>query len=373
MLCSALHGHLVGDSKGRIFLPAGHCGLPTVAISEDAGLTWRQKIISTKIRSADVHEAMAVDKEDNLYYTWMDDKHEMAYLSTSTDHGDSWSEPLMYTPPGVHEVNFPTMVAGDRGRIAITFPGTPTNVVDDEDGRPVDASQGSGRPWFTYVVMSTNALDTNPTFLSNTGNPANDPVHRGNCGPGRCGGMFDFMEATFSPTDGAVWASATDTCTDANDCNIDPDASPNDAEGVAVKQISGPKIIGEGNFGAPTPATPIPAGPPAPSQPKRKSAPSAKRVRVTCTRARSKKYPVRCRVRLKGAPGGTRVAIRMYRSKVLTAGGAVKLKRGRGTIRMRIAKGARRPKIARYKLLITVSLRGTTTSRREKNQKLKNR
>lgn len=371
-LCSALHGHLVGDSKGRVFIPAGHCGVPTVAISEDAGLTWQQKVISTKIRSADVHEAMGVDKNDNLYYTWMDPKHEMAYLATSTDHGQSWSEPLMYSPPGIHEVNFPTMVAGDPGRIAITFPATPTDVKEDENGNAVDPAQASGRPWFTYVVMSTNALDPNPTFLSNTANPANDPVHRGNCGPGRCGNMFDFMEATFSPKDGAVWASATDTCTDSNDCNIDPEIGPNDAEGVAVKQINGPKIIGEGFFGAPGAAPPLPAGPPAPAQPKKQLAPSAKRVRITCTRARDKKAPSRCRIRLPGAPGGTTVSVRLFKKKVLLAGGAVKLNKGKGVIRLKGRKGLRLP-IAKYNVLVTVSRPGAISTRREKTLRLKNR
>jgi hypothetical protein len=64
------------------------------------------------------------------------------------------------------------VIAGDPGKIAITFPGTTANIV----------------------------------------NPANDPIHRGDC-PSRCGRMYDFLDAVISPTDGSVWASFVDTCT----------------------------------------------------------------------------------------------------------------------------------------------------------------
>jgi len=69
-------------------------------------------------------------------------------------------------PPGVHEVNFPTIDVGDPGKIAITFPGT-TSTLGHKD---------LTRTWNSYVVVSTNALAANPLFLSNTANPKNDPV-----------------------------------------------------------------------------------------------------------------------------------------------------------------------------------------------------
>jgi hypothetical protein len=134
-------------------------------------------------------------------------------------------------------VNFPSIDAGDRGRIAITFPGT--------TGDPRDPN----RPWNTYVVISTDALTANPTFVSSTSNNPSDPVHRGNCNA-RCAGMFDFLDVVVAPAgQGAVWATATDTCTSAA-CK-DPDGSArsaSDAAGVAVRQISGPALRGKSPY-----------------------------------------------------------------------------------------------------------------------------
>ena len=39
-------------------------------------------------------------------------------MAVSTDHGKTFSDPLMIAPPGVNEVNFPVVTAGSEGRIA---------------------------------------------------------------------------------------------------------------------------------------------------------------------------------------------------------------------------------------------------------------
>ena len=240
-LCGGLHGHLGADSAGRIFVPKGHCGFPWMASSADGGTTWTRVQVSKTIGSADIQTAVAVDKADNLYYVWWDDVHHLPYLSISRDHGTTWSTPLMIAPPGVQEVNFPTITAGDSGRIAITFPGT---TVSDRGDKT--------RPWDTYVVISTNALDSDPTFVSNIANPAGDPIHRGDC-LGRCAGMFDFLDIVSAPTDGSVWATAVDTCTSQDSCNTvraDDNNDDTGSEGVAsdmrgmvAKEISGPKLL----------------------------------------------------------------------------------------------------------------------------------
>ena len=84
----------------------------------------------------------------------------------------------------------PAFGAGDAGRIAVMFPGT-------EAPDPSDMS----RPWNTYVVVSTDALDADPLFLSaiaNPGGPA-DPVHRGYCEVERCANMYDFLDIVTAP------------------------------------------------------------------------------------------------------------------------------------------------------------------------------
>ena len=241
-LCGGLHGHIASDSAGRLFVPKGHCGFPWIAISDDGGTTWSRVQVSKSIGSADIQSAVAVDAADNLYYTWWDDVHHLPYLSISRDHGQTWSTPLMIAPPGVQEVNFPAIAAGDAGHIALTFPGTMSGDRNDK-----------ARPWDSWVVVSTNALDASPTFVANIGNAVGDPIHRGDC-LARCAGMFDFLDVVGSPSDGTVWASAVDTCTTKGSCNTvaapgnDDEAGTsgvaNDMRGIAMKEIAGPRLYG---------------------------------------------------------------------------------------------------------------------------------
>ncbi|MDX6273800.1 MAG: hypothetical protein QOJ92_1010 [Frankiales bacterium] len=232
--CGSLAGHLVTDPIGNVYMPKGHCDLPTIAISSDAGTTWKDVPVSTTIHASDIQTSVSSDKAGNLFYVWWDSVYQLPYLSVSRDHGNTWSPARMIAPPEVTQVNFPTIEAGDRGRIAISFPGT--------TGDPRDPN----RPWNTYVVISTDALTANPTFVSSTSNIPSDPVHRGNCNA-RCAGMFDFLDVVVAPAgQGVVWATATDTCTSAA-CK-DPDGSArsaSDAAGVAVRQVSGPALRGK--------------------------------------------------------------------------------------------------------------------------------
>jgi len=223
--CGGLHGHVKSDPQGRIFLPKGHCGFPWLAASDNGGDTWTRVEISNLIGAAG-DPAVASDTAGNLYYVWWDNVHHLPYLSISRDHGATWSTPLMFSPPGVFEVNFPTITAGDPGKIAITFPGTMVNDQSDPT-----------RPWNSYVVVSTNALSSNPLFLSNIANDPNDPIYRGWC-DGRCGGMFDFLDIQVSPRNGTVWASAVDGCT--GDCVTNPNAPANSMRGQAIQAVNYP-------------------------------------------------------------------------------------------------------------------------------------
>lgn len=236
IFCGGLHGHLAGDSAGRLFLPKGHCGLPWVALSEDGALTWERVNIAGHTPMAHHEVSLGVDSADNLYAVWTDQTFRLPFLSVSRDHGRTWSTPLMVAPPGVHEVNFPTIVAGDPGRIALLFPGSESKDFDDPT-----------RPWNLYVVVSVDALDDDPIFTWTSANDPADPVHRGDCGPGRCdaqdgGSMFDFLDIQLSPADGAFWGTASDTCV--GECVTNPEAQKlRPGEGVAIRQTKGPLLL----------------------------------------------------------------------------------------------------------------------------------
>jgi hypothetical protein len=236
-----LHGHGEVDKDGRVFIPYGgntSGGPPKVAVTEDGGVTWTNYTVNPDIQTSDTHTAVATDSAGNVYYLFYDAAEKLPYLAVSRDHGKTWGKPLMVAPPGVHDVNFPEIVAGDPGKIAITFPGS-----------SVDDQADDTRPWHAWMAISTNALDDDPLFVANVADNGTDPIHRGTC-DGRCSGMYDFIDLQLSLKDGTPWGTFTDTCTPGNDCPTD--RSPGlatDAEGVAVHAIYGPKLVGDGYIG----------------------------------------------------------------------------------------------------------------------------
>ncbi len=233
-LCAGgLHGHLDTDSEGRLFLPKGHCSEPVIAISDDGATTWTRVRVLEQLGGAGAHLSVAVDDADNVWFLWWDPEQRLPWLSYSQDHGLTWSEPMMVAPPGVAEVNWPVLEAGAEGRVAIAFPGTTVANRDDQS-----------RPWHAYQVVGLDLLGDEPLFVSTTANVAGDPVHRGNCGPGRCGPLWDFQDIQISPLDGGFWAAIADSCRTQR-CLGGKRPVRDDVTtgmGVAVRQIGGPRV-----------------------------------------------------------------------------------------------------------------------------------
>lgn len=228
-LCGALTGHLETDPEGRVFLPSRQCGKPYIAISDDNGDSWHGVVVSN-LPSTATHTAVAADSAGNLYFVWFsgvgNPVQELPFLAISTDHGETWSDPMMIAPPGVAHTNFPVIAALGEGKIAINFPGT------------TDQATGLAA-WNQYVVVSDNALDAQPVFLSATANDPADPIHRGAC-RGRCGGLWDFLDIVISPS-GQAWAAASDDCITA--CVTQQQVvAQHIGRGIAIRQIGGPSL-----------------------------------------------------------------------------------------------------------------------------------
>lgn len=259
MLCGASPRELETDRKGRVFVPGVRCPdatsdvlprrnpqIPVLAVSEDAGQTWHRSEVSDTVLALIAPTGqtgaseVAADVDGNLFFLWVDDRHRLPYLATSTDLGRTWSDPLMIAPPGVREAALADIIAGDEGRIAVTFIGS--LVADEEDFT---------RPWNSYVAISINALDENPRFLSAVANPPRDPVYRGKC-VFQCAGLLDFLDIQLSPLDGSVWATAVDGCTRIERCKrgtapgVDETGEIGavvDSRGIAIRQLSGPWLL----------------------------------------------------------------------------------------------------------------------------------
>jgi hypothetical protein len=228
-LCGGLHGHIHVGPEGNLYLPKGHCNKPWLAISSDGGTSWTRTQVSDTVDAAGTHLAVETDDAGNVYFVWWDRENRLPYMAVSRDQGQTFGAPMMIAPPGVTEVNFPIVTAGEEGRVAIAFPG---NSGEREDRL---------RPWHHYMVVTENALDEQPLFLSTTANPVSDPILRGNCGPGRCGPLWDFQDIQVSPAGGEFWAGVADGCVKA--C-VTQGTSYRETvgEGMAVRQLTGPLL-----------------------------------------------------------------------------------------------------------------------------------
>jgi uncharacterized protein (TIGR03437 family) len=130
-----------------------------VAASPDVHTFSTSTVVSNQ--KADLAESefpsIAVDAAHNVYAAWSDNSAGTVdvYIAVSRDRGKSWSAPIRVTQ-GQTVATYPTIVAGDAGRIAVAWYGTSDPATWRGDAH--------GTNWYVYAAISTNALDASPTF-----------------------------------------------------------------------------------------------------------------------------------------------------------------------------------------------------------------
>lgn len=199
--CGWGSGHGVAGTDGTIYLPAGVCSTPTLAISRDEGATWqRARVAGTKMGSdgrVDHDAAVAVDSKNNLYYSWTGEDLN-PYLSVSRDDGATWSKPVDISPPGVKIATLIALDVSSPGNLAVSFVGSRTR-----------SAFGLGR-YDGYVMTTSEGLTGDPSFYGARINPAGDPID-GGCSTGSCSTNREFVDVAIAP-DGSVWAAFADGC-----------------------------------------------------------------------------------------------------------------------------------------------------------------
>lgn len=215
-LAGGLTGHGQAGPDGTIYLPRKYCGLPTVAISEDDGLTWQQVTISTTHQIAPhTHEvSLSTDEAGNTYATWVGvDRH--VWFAKSTDRGFTWDAPLDVTPQGVTHTDFPTIAGGADGRVALAFIGTNVTAVNDEGDLVDYGAVPWDTNWTAWIVTATDVASTDSVWRHTAVNPEGDPIARGVCASTRCqaggGGLGDFIDIEIDGL-GRPWAAFVDVC-----------------------------------------------------------------------------------------------------------------------------------------------------------------
>lgn len=272
--CSALHGHLRVGPDGTVYLPLKGCGgtltagnltnteyaggHPSVSISQDNGTSYTVHRVNAGNNSDESDPSVAVGRGDKfhggrVYLGWQDGTNpsqstygttSAAKLATSTDDGKTWSTPVdVSTPLGIHNVQFPEMIAGDDNRAAFAWLGT-TAIGDDQhngfvgpDGNPavwhlfVSTSYDGGKNWATVDTTPTDPVQRGCIDLQGTSNKtATDPniCNQRN--------LLDFNDITVD-RQGRVLVAFADGCTGA--CTSDPTAISTGKQGTVMRLSTG--------------------------------------------------------------------------------------------------------------------------------------
>ncbi|MCA1713265.1 MAG: glycoside hydrolase [Actinobacteria bacterium] len=264
--CSAIHGHLRVGPDGVVYLPNKGCGgtptvqnltnseffggAPALSVSEDNGTTWNVRPVPGAHNQDESDPSVAADKGGLVYFGWEDgiNPTETVYGTTSAakisvtrDHGKTWSTPYdVSSALGIKNVQFPEVIAGDPGRAAFAFIGTP-GVGDDQH-------VGFKGEWHMYVATT---LDSGKSWTTVDATP-NDPVQRG-CislqGTSNktvlddkiCNqrNLLDFNDITVD-REGRVLVAYSDGCT--GDCVKNVTSGSKGAADMVLRQTSGPLL-----------------------------------------------------------------------------------------------------------------------------------
>lgn len=224
--CSGLNGHGVVDGDGIVYVPMGeNCGTPTLAISTDETDTWTTVRPAGDVSYAGGDPSVDVDEDGNLYFLFVEAGTRHTVLVTSQDHGETWSDPIDVTAPGVDKTNLATIDVGAPGRVAIAYYGT--------------TGQGSPTTWNGYIAAGVDVLTADPVFVSAAVNDPDHPLKVDGCGPGRCGRVLDFIDVNISP-DGQAYGSYVDACMET--CEATGEEQIEDNQGVLGTLVGGPLL-----------------------------------------------------------------------------------------------------------------------------------
>jgi hypothetical protein len=202
--CSALHGHMKIGPDGTAYLALKGCGgSPTVAnltnteywgghpslsISTDNGLTYSVHRVPGGQNQDESDPSLGIGRGDKvpggrIYFGWEDGTNPSATgygvtslpkIATSNDHGLTWSTPVDVSAGlGIHNVQFPEVVAGDDDRAAFAWLGT--NATGDDQHNGFKGSDGKPAVWHMYV---STTYDAGKTWQTVDATP-HDPVQRG--------------------------------------------------------------------------------------------------------------------------------------------------------------------------------------------------
>lgn len=255
--CQGLHGHVKIAPNGVVYVPIAGCpsplvdstnSLPAVAVSEDAGVTWEIRPITTAELGSGGHgsdPSVGIADDNTVYITYMDARNGEPHMARSLDNGVTWERDVnLGQLAGITAAEFPAVVAGDGDRAAVAFFGTTFTGDGDPNG---EAFPGS---WHLY---NASTFDGGQSYHVVNVTPG-DPIQRGGlCSGGFCRNLLDFFDSVID-TEGRLLISYEDGCIGGCPNGSHPTFSD---QAVIARQEGGPRM-----FAAFDPVEPVAPRPP---------------------------------------------------------------------------------------------------------------
>lgn len=232
-------GPVHADEEGNVYVPYYMCdgeGYMGVGVSHDFGVTWSFVVAAEDPGTCyDVDPGLWTDVDGTVYLAYHRETG-VKYVF-STDAGETWSAPVVVSPPSLKSFVHVDAVAGDAGRLAIVYRATP------DSAKGPDLADGWAA-WHLYVSFVENATSAAPTIRTAIVNDPSDPVQRGPlCTAGvTCYGgsrnLLDFIDIAVGP-DGRVYPTYSDGC----DAVCVTPADSRERLGLVGVQAEGPRLF----------------------------------------------------------------------------------------------------------------------------------
>lgn len=173
--CHGLHGHVRVGPDGSVWLPVNHCGgAQGGAVSLDAGVTWKEFIVSGSLSQPEgADPSIGIDSDSTVYYAYVnnepvnpgDPPEGHAHVKVSHDHGLTWTNDFdLGASHGIKNAVEIEAVGGTSGRAAVGFLGTDVN-------GDYQANEFPGK-WYVFIATT---YDGGKTWTTVNATP-NDPV-----------------------------------------------------------------------------------------------------------------------------------------------------------------------------------------------------
>jgi hypothetical protein len=241
--CQGLHGHVKVAPDGTVYVPVAGCpsGLissttsqPAVVVSQNAGLTWKVRKITTSAQGSGGHgsdPSLAIARDGTVYYSYVDARNNHIHQVRSRSRGLTWERDVdLGTLAGITAAQFPAVVAGDPNRAAVAFFGTTYT------GDGVDTAPNFEGTWQLFVAatydggLTYHVVDTAP----------GDPIQKGGiCADDFCRNLLDFFDAVIDPT-GRIIIGYEDGCV--GGCPLGMPGTFSD-QAVVARQSGGRRMI----------------------------------------------------------------------------------------------------------------------------------